>query len=394
MTDEAVTERGAVPRFIVVLEHDWGYAAHTRNLERAVRAERDLDVRVIRVGRDDSSRRRPLPGLGTWSFRASVETRSGLRRRLSRRGVDAVYIHSQVASLLAVDLMRHVPTVISLDATPRNYDEVGDAYGHRRQGRTVEWLKWAINRRAFDAARALVPWSQWVADSLVDDYGVTRDKVTLIRPGVDLSRFRPPPRGRPRGGPVRILFVGHDFHREGGDDLLRAMVEPGLPAELDIVTSSSVVLPSGVRGSVHTGIEPLSQSLVDLFQRADLLALPTRGETYPQVIAQAMACGLPVVATRVGAIPEVVHSGVNGLLVFPGDVGELATALRTLATDAGLRRRMGESGLRLAQRDHDARANNAAIFALMRRLAGWSPSAMGSRLGVKTPSCSVVEVIP
>jgi glycosyltransferase involved in cell wall biosynthesis len=392
-TDHPADERVAgQPRLIMALEQSRRYAAHAWNLERAVRSERDLDVRVIRVGPEASLRRR-LPGLGNWSFRASLATKVGVRRRLAQREADALYIHSQVAALLMVDVMRRVPTVVSLEATPRNVDDVARGYGHSRQGRSLEWIKWSVNRRAFEAARALVTWSHWARDSLINDYGVPREKVTVIRPGVDLSRFRPPAPKRTRTGPVRILFIGYDLGREGGEDLLLAMRELGPAAELDIVTGSPVLPPKGVHARVHTGVEPHSPLAVDLLQHADVFALPTRSETYAHMIGAALACGLPVVATRVGAIPELVRPGLNGLLVSPGAVEELAAALLTLVNDGRLRRRMGQSGLRLVREEHDAQINNGEIFALMRRLAGAS-SATGDSRGVAAPGRSLVQPAP
>ncbi|NYG58551.1 glycosyltransferase involved in cell wall biosynthesis [Nocardioides daedukensis] len=76
---------------------------------------------------------------------------------------------------------------------------------------------------------------------------------------------------------------------------------------------------------------------------ADLLALPSAAEACPMAILQAMSCGLPVVASRAGGIPEVVRDGIDGLLVPTGDDGALAAALRTLHDDPAMRRAMGES---------------------------------------------------
>ncbi|WP_229052992.1 glycosyltransferase family 4 protein [Aeromicrobium sp. Leaf350] len=80
-----------------------------------------------------------------------------------------------------------------------------------------------------------------------------------------------------------------------------------------------------------------------LLARADVLALPSGAEACPLAVLQAMASGLPVVASSVGGIPEVVRHGVDGLLVAPGDAVALRDALRTMHVQPGDRRRMGES---------------------------------------------------
>jgi glycosyltransferase involved in cell wall biosynthesis len=92
----------------------------------------------------------------------------------------------------------------------------------------------------------------------------------------------------------------------------------------------------------------------------DLLVLPSAAEACPMALLQAMACGLPVVATRVGGVPEIVRDGVDGLLVDAGSEDQLVTALTALAADARLRRRLGASGrARVAERfaiEHSVRS--------------------------------------
>jgi glycosyltransferase involved in cell wall biosynthesis len=82
--------------------------------------------------------------------------------------------------------------------------------------------------------------------------------------------------------------------------------------------------------------------MADEYARCSLLCLPARAESAPMVIAEAMAAGKPVVATRVGGIPEMVEDGATGRLCVPGDPGQLAACLRELLTNDDLRRDMGE----------------------------------------------------
>ena len=95
------------------------------------------------------------------------------------------------------------------------------------------------------------------------------------------------------------------------------------------------------------------EDLARSYQAADLLVLPSRGETYGMVVAEALARGLPVVAAEVGGVPEALGHGADGirpgLLVPPGDPAALREALRTWLEDAGLRRR-----LRVAARERRA----------------------------------------
>jgi glycosyltransferase involved in cell wall biosynthesis len=83
-----------------------------------------------------------------------------------------------------------------------------------------------------------------------------------------------------------------------------------------------------------------------MLRDADIFAFPTfyPNEAFPLVLLEAMAAGLPVISTTVGGIPDMVIDGETGLLVPPGEVSSLASALRRLVTDSGLRIRMGQAG--------------------------------------------------
>jgi glycosyltransferase involved in cell wall biosynthesis len=354
--------------FAFVIEQGLGHIVHGMNLESSLLDEADIDATILRVRPGETPGVKPLPWVHNWSLQMSWEARSALRTVMQSRRIDCVFIHTQVAALFARDLMRRVPTVVSLDATPVNFDSVGEAYGHRRQQALFEHMKLLVNRRALAGASAIVTWSQWAADSVTRDYYIPQDRVHHIYPGVQLSRFAPQARGH--SGPVRLLFVGADFERKGGADLIAAAAPLGESVELDIVTSSTseISVPPGVTVRVHHDVKPNSAQMSDLYGKADVFVLPTRGDCSALVITEAMASGLPVVATSVGAIPGVVQHGDNGLLVPPSRPDELTRALRHLVDDAESRREMGATGRRVAEAKHDTKANCQRIFALMRSL--------------------------
>lgn len=369
MIAEAAGHAGVVlPQFLFVLEQTQGHVAHSRNLERLLDSDRRFEAAVLQVRQPSPARLGQIPLLRSWSWQASRSARAGLKRRLKQRKPDALLIHTQVAALLAAGIMRDVPTVISMDATPKNYDEMG-AYQHGRQQAIVERFKTAVNSRAFRAARAFAPWSRWAADSLVRDYNVPRESVHVIRPGVDLTIFRPRVGAR-RPGPVRILFVGGDFERKGGRDLLDALAGISEPVELHAVTKSDIgAIPAPVSCHVYRDLEPQTSRLIELFRDADLFVLPTRAECYGLVIPEAMACGLPVVSSPIGAIPELVHDGMTGYLVPARSPVALRDAIQALVHNPDLRVEMGATALATARREHDVVANYNAIVDLLFEIA-------------------------
>jgi glycosyltransferase involved in cell wall biosynthesis len=354
-------------QFVFVLEQALGHVVHAMNIERVLADHTDIDATIIPITPESGTGVRALPLLRNWSLQSSLSARHELRRHVAARPPDAVFVHTQVAALLARDVMRKYPTIVSMDATPMNFDTVGDAYGHGRQADVVEAGKRAVTRRALHGAEAIVTWSHWAAASAVEDYRVDPDRVHPIPPGVDVRRLRPFA-GERGPGPLRLLFVGGDFERKGGGDLVEAMNMLDRPVELDVVSSSAVV-PPGLPVRVHAGVAANSPLITDLFRRADVFVLPSRGDCTPLAVAEALSCGLPVVATPVGGMPELVRHGENGLLVQPEEPEQLARALKVLVDQPDTRRWFGENSRRLAEDEHDVDKNCRKIFDLMATIA-------------------------
>lgn len=184
---------------------------------------------------------------------------------------------------------------------------------------------------------------------------------SLLYHGVDTLLFAPPPARPPRDGsaptdPVRILVVARAMPKKGLDTLLRglSLLPPELAWRLDQV-GGGPLLPELRRLALGLGIEDRvvwhggqpQDRVIALLQAADLFALPARiaadgdRDGLPNVLLEAMATGLPIVATPVSAIPEAVEDGRNGILVPEEDPPALAAAILRLARDPGERCRLG-----------------------------------------------------
>jgi glycosyltransferase involved in cell wall biosynthesis len=97
-------------------------------------------------------------------------------------------------------------------------------------------------------------------------------------------------------------------------------------------------------------------TVTELLQKADVFILPSYYEGMPMVILEALSAGLPVIATPVGGIPEVVRENHNGLLVEPGDIGAISKAIETLLANASLRMEMGQRSRKIAEQELDVSA--------------------------------------
>lgn len=366
--------------FGFVMEQTLGHVTHHKNLARWVAEDPEVCPiwMPVEAARNDLWERLPVVR-GNWSLKASLRARDALRETVRRQHLDALFLHTQTVALYAIPFMQRVPTIVSLDATPINYDSVGGAYGHRTNlPGWVERRKFAWNRATFRAATALVTWCQWAKDSLVRDYGISPEKVTVVPPGVDLEQwdFGQERADRPQGTgeKLRLLFVGADFVRKGGEVLLKAFrngLHPG--CELDIVTRFDGVhaMVAGMEGvRVHCNLTANSAPLKALYARADLFVFPTLADCLPIAVMEAMAAGLPVVTTGVGALREEVEDGVNGLIVPPGDPEAIVRGVQILIDAPSRRRAMGRAGRQMAEERFNARRNYGAILQMMKQLSG------------------------
>lgn len=363
--------------FGFVLETLLGHTTHYQNLQHWVAQDRTICPTWMPIASGTRDIWEWVPGIrANWSLQSSLRARDALRATLSAQPLDALFLHTQTAALFAVPFMRQIPTVISTDATPKNFDSVSAGYQHKVDGPPLlEHQKFVWTRSTYHAATALIAFSQWTKASLVTDYGVAADKVTVIPFSVDLEQWCCQPDNFASGAAersIRLLFVGGDFTRKGGYTLIEAFRELTGSCTLDIVTKDANVVQecAGIEGvQVHWNLAANSSLLKQLYAQADIFVFPTQADCFPYVLMEAMAAGLPIVATDIGAIREQVEAGVNGLLLPVADPGALATALKALVNDDSKRRAMAIASRRLAEERFDGRRNYSKILTLMKNLA-------------------------
>jgi glycosyltransferase involved in cell wall biosynthesis len=347
-----------------------GNLTYQNNLAAALAEVADIQSEFlpIRIGDHDLWNKVPLLGRNL-ALTASARAAAALHAVQRRQPLDAAMIHSQSLALFSLPFMRRVPTLISTDGTPANYDSFADALEHKVYGPTTEAAKKLWTKLAFSGAARVLGFSQWTKDSLVNDYGCPPEKVEVIPPGIDVARWTPAPEQRPNDGIVRILFTGGHFVRKGGPDLLRWKERTRhRNVELHLVTKAELPETEGV--VVHRDFKPNDPDLVRLAQRCDLFVLPTRGDCFGFAVIEAMATGMPVVVSAVGGVPEIVVEGETGFLVARGDQEALADRVDLLIADEGLRQRMGARGRERAASHFDARTNARRVLQLMLQLAG------------------------
>lgn len=251
--------------------------------------------------------------------------------------IDGVFVAKRVAT----------PYVCSIKGV------IAEELQHERGNvRRLLWLLSRLERMNARQSPLIITTSNYCRQSIHRHYGVPPERIRLVPEGIDLTQWPAPVA---RDGGQTILCVARQYPRKHIADLIQAFaqVRQRLPdARLVIIGDGpehanlkTLAHTLGLGTSCQlTGALPSDDEVRTWYYRADLFCLPSVQEGFGIVFLEAMAAGLPIVATTAAAIPEVVPHGMAGLLVPPADVAALADALTTLLGDASLRRRYGSFG--------------------------------------------------
>ncbi|MGV1100371.1 glycosyltransferase family 4 protein [Thiovibrio sp. JS02] len=193
--------------------------------------------------------------------------------------------------------------------------------------------------KALDAARVVTAVSQFTADLVRKETGYS-DEIKVIYNGVDTNLFRPAKKNR--GKTVKVLFCGNLTKRKGANLLpqLAEKLEGGIEILYTTGLRTKGAIPGGHKlrniGAVAYG------DMAKVYQDVDMLFSPSVREGFGLAVAEAMATGLPVVASECSSLPELIDSGRGGFLCQVGDVEEFSNKINKLAASFGLCREMGQ----------------------------------------------------
>ena len=221
------------------------------------------------------------------------------------------------------------------------------------------------------------------------DTGVPEGKITAIPTGIDVGRFIP---GKGDGGLREELALPPDVPVIGTIAIFR--FKKGHRILLEAVPEILKVIPDAVfvfagdgpqRGNIEGKIRELGlgekvrllglrNDIPAVLEAVDVFVLPTLEEALGTSFLEAMAMQKPVIGCNVGGVGEVIHHGVNGYLIEPGDTGSLAEAVVRILRDGGLAKRMGEEGRRIVERNYTVERMCERMLALYQSLLGGGDS--------------------
>lgn len=214
------------------------------------------------------------------------------------------------------------------------------------------WI--ALERRSLQTAVHVCTRSDLVRDSIILDYGVPEGRVTTVGGGINFSPLPTPVSHTGREAPT-ALFIGKEMFRKGGDLLLKAFAQArrSVPdARLIFLTEDPA--PAGLPTVGVEFVKPTwnREVIAGLYSRSHLLVLPSRLETWGDVLLEAMSYGMPCIGVRGQAMEEVISHQETGLLIPPENEEALTQALVRLFSDVELRQKLGNTARMRAEKQY------------------------------------------
>lgn len=271
----------------------------------------------------------------------------------------------------------------------------GIPYSFVAHGSDLHVDRHMLDRKVAEAA-FVVAISRDNLEEIVDEVGPSaRDRVEVIHCGVDTAALRPRTDPRPADRPFTVVCIG-TLHEVKGQavlvDAARILRERGVTVDVRMIGDGEDesmlrerIASARLDDVIHLDGRRTRAQVIAALGDADLLVAPSviasdgKREGIPVVLMEAMSCGLPVVASRLSGIPELVDDGETGLLVTPGDPVALADAIARLVAEPALRARMGAAARARVERDFDLTTNARTILERIADAAGRrSPASSGA----------------
>lgn len=284
---------------------------------------------------------------------------------------DLIHIMTEGSAWSLVDIPKEVPIAkaVNIDATAEQFVQ---EFGYNR---TFHAPVLHAQRQIFDVSDLVVARNPWVIGSLLRDYGLEKDQVYLASNSLECAKSNQNKAILHSDRLLKIAFVGNDFKRKGGNDLL-GLFFTSLSGICELHVFSSYI-PNEINHQnlyFHSGVSR-EDLLTSWLPGMDLMVMPTYEDMFPWALIEAASAGLPIISTNMAGIPDIVINGKTGILCKKGDMQQFLAAIHYLLANTDLRIEMGIKAKEHIKRNFNPDTN---FQGLIERLKA---SALSARVG-------------
>jgi glycosyltransferase involved in cell wall biosynthesis len=304
---------------------------------------------------------------------------------VKEEGIDLVHSHTAHMPDLLLQYRRlNIPTLTTIHTTIRGQRagtiRSGMRFWDLESSEKLTYLMYPFLRLAetlyFLKDRYYITVSDWMKNQMIKQYPRIGDQIKVVYNAVDSEQFCP---GKGTLQRDMILFTGRLIAAKGIRFLIDAIpvVLREHPQCLFLFIGAGDYLPYERRlkemnvpaqNYAFLGYLKDASQLIEYYRAQSVYVAPTLYENLPIRVLEAMACGIPVVASNVCAVPEIIQDGVNGYLIYPGSVRELADRISSLLANPSMRRRMGLSARKTVTERFNWNANAIKISDLYHQI--------------------------
>lgn len=296
---------------------------------------------------------------GTFPFQ--INCAINVRRMVEKLGINLIHSQSSMPDLFLSPERTSVPTITTIHTTLEGHikalrntrQEFMAMTSSEKFAITFHPLFGPLEDRYYSSTRRYITVSEWGKKEVIVEKRIPSESIRVIYNGVDPTEFSPShgdgkwdrlDSALDSGLPI-VLYFSRLVTRKGINVLAKAVPEVLKKVECHFIFGGRGTMPSipvESRFITHLGYVP-SERTPHLYAKSDVFVLPSFYENFPISILEAMASGCSVVASDVCGIPEMIDSGVNGVLVKPGDVTGTANAIARLIEDGDMRDEIGRN---------------------------------------------------